>query len=172
MEKNKYTTGFKIPEGYFEEFDARMFEKLKEEVLPKDSGFRVPNHYFDGLEQKILQSEKTSTWKVLRAESPKNKISNKKTVLYALTGIAATLAIVLSLYPFDDTNSYSFEDLNETAVSTYIQDGELNLTIDDLAMYLQDEDFDALAVSSKTISEENLSEYLLKNLDDTTLLIK
>lgn len=172
MEKNKYTTGFKIPEAYFEAFDVRMFEKLKEEELPKDSGFAVPDHYFDELEEKIVQSTTTSNWKVLRNEKPKINVPNRSAILYTLTGIAAAVVVVLSLYPFGSNTSYSFEDLNETIVSAYIQDGELDLTAEDLAMYLQDEDFDALVVPSETISEENLSDYLLNNLDDTTLLIE
>lgn len=171
MEKNKHTTGFKIPEGYFEEFDARMLDKLKEEQLPKNTGFTVPEGYFDSVEEKILQTETTINWKVLRNEKPKRN-NNKNTILYALAGIAAVLAIVLTLYPFGTNNSFSFDDVNATAVSAYIQDGELDLSADDLSMYLQDEDFDALMLSSEEISAENLSDYLFDNLNDNSLLLE
>lgn len=172
MKKNKYTTGFKAPEGYFEEFEVRMFDKLKEEQLPKNTGFAVPEGYFDAVEEKILQTETTSNWKVLRNEKPESNNMHRKPILYALAGIAAVLAILLMLYPMSSNSSFSFDDVNAKAVSAYIQDGELDLSADDLSMYLQDEDFDALMMSSEEISVENLSDYLFNNLDDTTLLLE
>jgi hypothetical protein len=172
MEKNKYTTGFKIPEGYFEEFDARMRDKLKEEQLPKDAGFAVPEGYFDAIEEKILQAETTYKWQPFRNAQNYGAKPHPKKFVYSLVGIAAVLAIILSLFPFGTGAAISFEDLNETAVSEYIQDGALNLTADDLAMYLQDEYFDLLVIPSEEISEENLSDYLLNNLDNNTLLFE
>tara|TARA_R100000935_G_scaffold21876_2_gene40385 strand:- start:41074 stop:41592 length:519 start_codon:yes stop_codon:yes gene_type:complete len=172
MEKNKYTTGFKVPEGYFKEFDARMLEKLKEEQLPKDSGFTVPEGYFEQVEEKLLQTETTSNWKVFRTKKSEKTNPNRKAVLYAFAGIAAILALILTLYPFGNSNSFTFDEINTTAVSAYIQDGELDVTTEDFAMYLQDEDFDALMFSSEEISEESLSDYLLNNLDTNTLLFE
>ncbi len=170
MEKNKYTTGFKIPEGYFETFDVRILDKLKEDNLPEDSGFTVPEGYFEAVEKKILAAETSSTWKVFKNDKQQSETPDKRTILYALAGIAAVLAIIVTLYPFGSATSYSFEDVNATSVSAYIQDGELDLSTEDYVMYLQDEDFDALLVSSEEISTENLSDYLFNNLDDTNLL--
>ncbi|WP_432411409.1 hypothetical protein [Rasiella sp. SM2506] len=172
MENNKYTTGFKIPEGYFEEFDARMLDKLKEEQLPKNTGFTVPEGYFDTVEEKIVQTETTSNWKVLRNEQPIRTTQKRKIVLYAIAGVAAVVTLILTVYPFGTHNSFSFDDINATAVSAYIQDGELDLSADDLSIYLQDEDFETLMGSSEEISVENLSDYLFNNLDDTSLLLE
>ena len=172
MEKNKYTTGFRIPEGYFEEFDARMLEKLKEEHLPKHSGFSVPAGYFNEVEEKIIQNNKTSKWQVFKNAQNYGATAHRKKFVYSLVGIAAVLAVLITLYPLGTSHSYSFEDINATAISAYIEDGALELTDDDFTLYLQDEDFDALMVSSEEISEQNLSDYLMTHLDDNTLLFE
>jgi len=168
MEKNKYTNGFKIPENYFEEFETHMFDKLKEEQLPKATGFVIPDGYFDAVEEKIIENTKTSPLKVIH----KSKTQKLRPTLYRIAGIAAVLAVLILLYPFENGNAISFEKISEAAVSEYIQDGALDLTADDFAMYLQDEDFDALMQSSEEISVENMSDYLLNNLDDSTLLLE
>lgn len=170
--KNKHSTGFKIPEGYFDEFEVRMFDTLKEERLPKDSGFTVPKDYFEAVEAKILRTETNTTWKVFRNGTPKNKHAHRKTVLYTLAGIAAVLAVVLSLNPLGTHNAVSFDGINATALSAYIQDGALDLTAEDLARYLQNEDLNAIVAPSEEISEESLSDYLFNNLDDNTLLLE
>ncbi len=172
MKKNKYTTGFKVPETYFEEFETRMFDKLQEEQLPKNTGFTVPEGYFDAVEEKILQTETTSNWKVLRNEKSKSSNTLNKPILYALAGIAAVLAVLFMVYPMNSNNSFSFDAINPTTISAYIQDGELDLSTDDLSMYLQDEDFETLIGSSEEISVENLSDYLFNNLEDNTLLLE
>ena len=43
MKKNIHNNGFKSPEDYFEDFEDRLFNKLSEDKLPKESGFKIPD---------------------------------------------------------------------------------------------------------------------------------
>ena len=60
MEKNEPKNGFKSPENYFEDFEDRLFNKLSEDKLPKESGFKVPEGYFDQLDQSLILNAKNS----------------------------------------------------------------------------------------------------------------
>ena len=171
MEENKNKPGFTVPEGYFEALDARVLAKLKEVPLPENNGFTVPEGYFDAVEDTILKTSKTAGWEVHVTKTPKQQNSTNKSIWYSIAGIAAVLAVVFTLYPFGN-GTVSLEDINSTSISAYLEEGSLELTPDEIATYLNDEDFDALMVASEEISEENLSEYLYNHLDDNSLLIE
>ena len=50
------STGFKIPNGYFDSLDKNIFSKLESEDVinnPKEKAFKTPKGYFDTLEDTI-----------------------------------------------------------------------------------------------------------------------
>ena len=49
MKNKKNNDGFNTPKNYFEDFEDRLFSKIGEESLPKESGFAIPDGYFDQL---------------------------------------------------------------------------------------------------------------------------
>ena len=64
MNKN-HNNKFKTPEGYFENFNQRLFERLEEEndepntdFLPKSDGFGIPEKYFESVQLSIIQKLK------------------------------------------------------------------------------------------------------------------
>ena len=54
MKQNNNTYPFNTPQDYFDDFEARLFLKIEEERLPSSTGFKVPETYFEGMEQRML----------------------------------------------------------------------------------------------------------------------
>lgn len=167
QDKSKYTPKFKIPENYFEEFDERVMHTILEGELPKTAGFGVPEGYFDTLTKKIEQQ----TMAANTATTGRTKVIPlyKRRGFAIAASIAACLAIVFAIEMFNP-NTSNLDSIQATAISDYIEDGNLDLTSTDLIPYFQEEDIDALIFGTEEISSESISDYLLNNLDDSTLL--
>jgi len=165
MKKNKHSNGFKSPEDYFENFEDRLFSKLSEDKLPKESGFKVPEGYFDQLEEtivsKAIDSEKKT--KVI-------PLISRKTLYYA-TAIAACAIIVFSVITNNDVIQ-NIDTINISSIENYIEEGNLNIDYTDLASLLEEEDFTSNTSESNLFSEESIEEYLLENIDDSSILIE
>ena len=56
MKNKKHIDGFNTPKNYFEDFEDRLFSKISEESLPKESGFTIPEGYFEQLDLAILKN--------------------------------------------------------------------------------------------------------------------
>lgn len=52
MNKNQNKSSFKVPEGYFDQFENELFGKIK--VKNPVNGFTAPAHYFETLDNRIL----------------------------------------------------------------------------------------------------------------------
>jgi len=160
-EEEKYKHGLKVPEGYFENFDERLANKISEEALPKTSGFKVPDGYFDTLEDRILQQvQKDNTVKVV-------PLYRRKSVVY-ITSIAACLALVFTIFTKDTIDPA----LEVADIEAYFNDGNIDYDSTDIAQLLTDADLESVALEDSDISIESLEDYLLENIDDTTLLIE
>ena len=160
--EEKYKHGMKVPEGYFESFEERLAVKIAEEALPKASGFKVPDGYFDTLEVSILQQiEKETTVKVV-------PLYKRKSVIY-ITSIAACLALIFTIFTSNETKEAVIEVAD---IEAYFNEGNLDYDSTDIAQLLNDTDLEGLLLETDNISLESLEDYLLENLDDTTLLIE
>lgn len=157
---NIKSTGFKIPDQYFDSFEDQLFERLDQEKEihgVDEPGFKVPEGYFNTLDDKILSKVKTE-------ETPVIKLSSRKTFYY-VAGIAASLILMMALF----INS-SNDEISVEMVETYFQ--ESNLDSYELAELLMDaeileEDF---TVTETEFDEENLESYLLENTDIESIL--
>ena len=165
MKKNKHSNGFNSPKDYFEDFEDRLFSKLSEEKLPKESGFKVPEGYFDQLDQSLILNIKKSEKKTKVIP-----LFNWKTLSYA-AAIAACAIIIFSVF----TNIGSIQNIdtiNISSIENYIDDGNLNIDYIDLASLLEEEDFTSNTSEEILFSEESIEEYLLDNIDDSSILIE
>ncbi len=163
MKKEKNIPDFKIPEGYFETFEERLFSKIAEEKFPKSRGFKVPENYFDKLEESVIG-------KVNASEKPSKVIPlfPKKYFGYAAT-IAACLIIGFTIFNTKTDNS-NLDSLQLAAIDTYIEDGNLNLDLYDLALFIDDEDINEISIKNNQFSDKALENFLLENLDEETLI--
>jgi hypothetical protein len=171
MTKKKQTSGFKIPENYFEGFEIAMFEKLQEEDLPKSSGFNVPEGYFYAVDEKILETA-PHKWQLFKTAQNHEALQHRIKIVYSIAGIAAAIAVILTIISLKGNNAVSFDDLKTENIASYIEDSASDITAYDLSSYLQGEDLTTFDVPSQNLNEDNLSDYLFNNLDDSTLLLE
>lgn len=163
MKTQKHTHGFKVPEDYFGNFETALFSKIEEDTLPKSTGFEVPEGYFKNLDAKVLKS-------VLDSENEPKVISlwNKTTLGY-IAAIAACVVFIVSI--FINTNNTNLIQLQDSAVSTYIEDGNLDFSTLDVVALLDDVEITNIELQTSLFSEEKIEDYLLEDIDDTVDLI-
>ncbi len=166
MKDKKHTHGFTTPKDYFESFEERLFERLSEGKLPEETGFAVPEDYFDTFEDRLMD----------RIEKEDRKIKviplfGKRTLMYA-AAIAACAVVVFSVFDFGNKSDVNIQDLHFSSIESYIEDGNLELETYEVLALLGDEELDKISLEHEFLSEENIEEYLLENLDNNTLLIE
>ena len=161
MKKGKKHTGFVTPDDYFDQFEDRLFTKISEDHIPKETGFKTPEGYFDVLDERLLQEieqSKNST-KVI-------PLYTRRTLLYAAS-IAACAIVIFSLMNNSETITH-IDDIDISSIETFIDEGLLGYDITDVTALLDEEDiFNSI---DDQLNNELLEEYILKNIDDTTLL--
>lgn len=162
---NNPSAGFKVPKDYFEAFDDKLINKLKNNTplqAKKESGFKVPTDYFKTLDDTIMkqiENEKAST-KVI-------PLFNKKMILYA-TSIAAAVLLLFNLSPFNKNNNFSFDSLDSQTVENYILNE--NISTSELASLFPDEELNETIFSETHLDDEYMEDYLLNYADIETLL--
>lgn len=162
MEKKTNTYPFNTPKNYFDSFEDRLFEKIKEEGLPKTSGLKVPETYFAEMEQRMLDvATKDESIKTI-------PLFPKKYFGYA-AAIAACMAIGLTFFNQTD-KSLTLENIKLSMIDKYIEDGNLNLNLYDLTDYMDDNEISRIDLQSINISDGVLENYLLENMEDDILM--
>ena len=115
------------------------------------SGFVVPKDYFASVEAKILDAVNSeSETKVVRLFSRKQ--------LYFVTGIAASLLLMLAIFNGSTTDELSVEMVEDYFAESSLDSYELAELLSD-ANILED-DFTITEINN---TEENLEDYLLEN---------
>ncbi len=164
MKEKKNKSGLHLPEGYFKNFEDRMMLKVMEDNLPKTNGFKTPEGYFGQVEERVM-SHVTETGR------PKIIPLFRSKTLWYVSGIAASLVLIISLVNGLGSDQ-SIEDLSANAIEEYIYEGGMDVDSYDVMALLEEEDISDITIPSEVISEESLEDYLLDNLDETSLLIE
>ena len=166
MKEKKHKHGFKVPDNYFDNFEARLFDNLKSKALPKDSGFRAPHGYFesfeDNLVQKLFPSDKRP--KVIR-------LNSKRTLAYVFA-IAACLALIVSVALQKESLVQQLDSLKVATIENYIDEGYMDLESYEVMALLNDDDLVNMNIENDIFSEENLETYLIEQNIEETLLIE
>lgn len=164
MDKQKHTSGFKVPKGYFEAFEENLFTKLASEDLPKETGFTAPEGYFDTLEETLMQHPDISGKETkVRSLFITNKIK------YAVA-IAASIVLVVLLFNQNKAIALDINSVDYLAIENYINEGELDFDVYDVSNLLSENSNSSLNYETETISEENMENYLLETVDESILL--
>jgi len=165
MKDKKHIEGSNIPKDYFEEFEERLFSKLSEDIIPKETGFSVPKEYFNTLEGKIAVAVKN-------VDDDKKVISifSRKTLLYAAS-IAAIAILVFSLINSNDS-TITINEIDISSIESYIEDDSLDYNSQDLTALLTVEDLSELSAENEFISDNNITDYLIENIEDPSILIE
>lgn len=164
MKEKTNKSGLHLPEGYFNNFEDRMMLKVMEDSLPRTNGFKTPDGYFGQVEDRVMsQVSETGRPKII-------PLFRNKTLLY-VSGIAASLVLIISLV-YGLGSDQPLEDLPVTAIEEYIYEGGTDIDSYDVMALLDEEDISEIKLPSEVISEESLENYLLENIDETSLLIE
>ncbi len=163
MKQNKHTYGFKVPETYFSDFDARLFGKLEEEKLPTETGFKIPEGYFETVEESVFER--------LELPSEKGKVIplfSRKVWGYGAS-VAASAALVFFVFNMNKTQPDSFDTVQFSAISSYIEGENLGLDISEIESLLNEEEIGTIQFEHDLVSQDVLEEYLLDNIDVSLL---
>lgn len=130
LENNKFKTGFKIPEGYFENFDNKLFNLIdKSELSIKENhGFILTDNYFE--------KSKIQLYQIIDNNS---KVVQLKPKLFKILSWAAIITLsILSPMIYDnlknDSNIWNTEkylelstdEISEYEMSNFLSDEDIN----------------------------------------------
>lgn len=161
MKKN-HKNKFKTPEGYFDNFNERLMDKIvkEESLIPKKDGFAVPDGYFASINNQISKKLKLEQPKVIQLKSFRK-------YYYAAASIAAIF--VLGFWFSQNTNEQvNFEDLANAEIDAYFENNDLDLTSYELAEVVNLEEVSILDITETENSVENdmILEYLDENIEE------
>ncbi|GAA4272149.1 hypothetical protein U6A24_11635 [Aquimarina gracilis] len=166
-------SGFKTPDDYFKNFKKQLLNKLQvekeEHTITKnkiESGFKTPQGYFDSFEEKL--SKKIESQK---SESKVISIFSKRNILY-VSGIAAMIAVIISLSINKET-SFNFEDIEIADIHTYFDEGNIELSNEEIANLLGDGISYTETLENEVISDQDLIDYISEeDLEDEIMFIE
>ena len=157
--------GFKLPEGYFEQFEDRMMRKIRKEKPAPVIPFKVPEDYFENFQQEMM----TRIEKQEKEEVKVVSLSNRRAISY-IAGIAAVLAVLFTSAVFQNVQQTGFEDLDALAVENYILESLEFENTEDTPLF-QDKEIGFAISSDPEIEREALLEYLKENIEEPSLLL-
>ncbi|MFK7814370.1 MAG: hypothetical protein AB8B59_17865 [Maribacter sp.] len=157
MEKN-HKDKFKTPEGYFENFNERLMDKLvkEESIIPSNDGFLAPEGYLETIHEAVTK----------KLDSKVIALNNYRKYYFAAASIAALLVLTFILRP-NNNAEVDFNDLASAEIDTYFLNMNLDLTSYDLAEAIAIEDVTLLDITEtdNSIQNEAILEYLDDNID-------
>ncbi|WP_378172195.1 hypothetical protein [Aquimarina sp. SS2-1] len=155
----KISSGLKEPYNYFDTFETKLMEKLNTEtqepsVLSEKlkTGLTVPEKYFENLEDSILKQtiEKNNDTKVI-------SIFSRANIIY-FSGIAAMIAIIISITTFNQKETLSFDTVALSDIQKYFEEGNAELSDAEIA-----ELFNGKIDLTETFYEDEISDEELEN---------
>ncbi len=163
MNEKKLNHGFKIPDGYFEDFENNLQISLELENAKKNLGFKVPERYFDTIELEILDSMKISELNS-KVNNPEPKVINlfQKRWVYFAAAIAACVALIFTLFPQKDRDTLNLADISAETIESYFIQENTDFSAFDLVTLSPNEDFENLKNEVDFLNIENIEDYLLE----------
>ncbi|MEM9679712.1 MAG: hypothetical protein AAF901_05260 [Bacteroidota bacterium] len=156
--KDINSAGFKVPDNYFDTFEAKLNARMASEKGLNDieeAGFEVPKDYFETLDDKIMSQ--------VSNDPPGQVISlfSRRNLLY-LSGVAAALLVAFTV--FFKSAPESLDDLDSEIVKTYLSDEEISSF--ELAALLTDEELSTIntEIMEEAFSDDDeIEDYLIDN---------
>ena len=157
-------SGYKAPDGYFNNLEDSIFNKLNVKSnlnSINNPGFNVPQDYFKTLEDNVFNT----------LEKDKNDVKvislfSKRNILY-YSGIAAAIVLMISIFKPD--SKVSFDSIETELVESYISNYNINSA--DLATLWNETDFNEVAFDDYEFLDVTVEDYILENSNIEDLLI-
>ncbi|GLU44360.1 hypothetical protein [Allomuricauda sp. NBRC 101325] len=163
--KNK----FNAPEGYFENFNERLMDRINYEemaasgsLIPKSDGFRVPHDYFNEVTPTILSKISEENPKVIQLKSYRR-------FYYGAAAVAAIFVLIFSLFQSKTTSPISFDDLANAELDAYFESADLNMTSYEIAQLAAFDETELNDLLYTNLEDDMIIDYLNNNVDDFEL---
>lgn len=162
MKKNNIhnKAGFKVPDGYFDQFTDRVLEKTLEHQNEEHAGFKTPDHYFSSLQDRIMQ-QVTEETKVIPLQS-----SNNKSWLYPLLAVAAFFIALVTIQGMFSNSQITFADVGDQELRDYIAGSNFLQDDESIEILYADNSILNTIEIEDDITDSELFDYLM---EDTTL---
>ena len=157
MSESKAQGGFRVPDGYFEEFPGRIKERLEGSdgtTLPEDAGFRIPDGYFENLGER-LESRLGNDPGQVRPLWPVQ--------LGWAAAAAAAIALLFALWPATTADPLEFKDLAGVEIQQYLEADRDEWDAYELAEGLPLDDIAVSDVLDNLPEEEQILDYLSRD---------
>ena len=167
MKRSKHEHGFKTPDDYFKSLEDRLDSLIDQESLPEDSGLKAPQGYFDELEDRIVARLNQSP-----APSEEGRVIplHQNRFIRIVVGAAAIVVLmILVLRPESDPQD-DFQNIDMAQIEDYVEE-QMLWDEYDLVPLMEDSELEELDTQD-LFDNDDLQEYLLENIDDTSLLIE
>ncbi len=152
--------GFKVPKGYFDEFEDNLLGELQLKETASRSGFKLPSNYFESLDNKILEASKNNN---------KTKVINLfpyRKIAFA-AAVAASLILIYNI-SFNKNETLNINNIETASIENYILTEGLETS--DIASLFSDEDLSEITSVNNNLSSESLENYVLEHLDIDELI--
>lgn len=159
QDNNQHTHGFKMPEGYLENFESSLKSKLGISEIPNKNGFKVPETYFDSINGKSFISEISKN---------ETKVIDLRKIAFIGISIAACLAVIFT-FTFNQ-HSQSLENIAMTNIEDYISSDNISISLDDITAEISDDEIEILENEDVLFQETTLEDYLLETIDAYTII--
>ncbi|WP_394971370.1 hypothetical protein [uncultured Croceitalea sp.] len=161
MKKN-HKNKFKTPEGYFDNFNERLIDKIIKEdsLIPKGDGFAVPKDYFESFNTKISNKVNQEQPRVIH-------LKPYKKYYYAAASIAAILLFSFWFSQYNQTQ-LGFDDLASAELDAYFEKTDLDFSSYELAEVINLDEVSILDITEIDNIQESkmILEYLDDNIDE------
>ncbi len=161
MKKN-HKNKFKTPEGYFDNFNERLIDKIIKEdsLIPKEDGFAVPKDYFESFNTKISNKVNQKQPRVIH-------LKPYKKYYYAAASIAAILLFSFWFSQHNQTQ-LGFDDLASAELDAYFEKTDLDFSSYELAEVINLDEISILDITETDNIQESkmILEYLDDNIDE------
>ena len=136
------SNGFTVPDDYFENFEVHIQKENKLATL-KNSGFKTPDHYFDNLENRLYPKTKTS-----------KVISLKRSGYIRIIGlsIAASFLLFFGISNYNSNNN-SLNTVADADIEAWLEDGLVSFNTYEIEDIFSDEDLNLVAEETDEISD-------------------
>lgn len=147
-------TGFTVPKNYFEEFEVKVLSKVSSDI---------PKGYFENFEDKIFNRLKQDNIPQVKVITLRQKIVKRYVPILA----AASVVLFIGLNFYNNSNTISFDSLDTTNISTWLEGSNYNAS----DSYVLGELLDTDDISNLTALNESILDdiQLIDYLDNTDI---
>ena len=164
MKKDKKNR-FNTPEGYFENFNDRLMDRIQSEeaqedgaIIPNIDGFAIPDGYFDVVTNDVLSKTAGKETKVISLKSNRN-------FYYSVAAVAAIFVLIFSLTWNSNPEPITFDDLANAEIEAYLESTDFEMTSYEIAEVVSLEEMELTDMLGDNLDSDIILTFLDENVE-------